>query len=91
MKGILKCDSRNVIYLIACKDCGPQYVGPATVFEERFRIHKSDIKTGKVRCAVANHLLNVCSFSGSKFEYLKVQLIEKNVSVQNDDYVDRVL
>ena len=91
MKGILKCDSRNVIYLIACKYCGLQYVGPATGFKERFRIHKSDIKTGKVKCAVANHLLNVCHFSGSKFEYLQVQLIEKKVSIQNDDYIDRVL
>ena len=27
---------------------------------ERFRIHKSDINTGKVSCGVANHLLNVC-------------------------------
>ena len=33
---------------------------------------------------MANHLLNVCRSSASKFEYLQVQLIEK-VSVQNDD------
>ena len=39
---------------------------------------------------MANHLLNVCRSSTSKFEYLQVQLIEK-VSVQNDDDIDKVL
>ena len=90
IKGILKCDSRNVIYLISCKCCGKQYVGSATGFKERFRIHKSDTNTGKIRCGVANHLLNVYRFSTSKFEYLQVQLIEK-VSVQNNDDIDKVL
>ena len=88
-KGILKCDSRNVTYLISCKYCGKQYIGSATGFKEGFRIHKSDINTGKIRCGVANHLLHVCRYSTSKFEYLKVQLIEK-VFVQNDDDIDKV-
>ena len=90
IKGILKCDRRNVIYLIPCKCYGKQYVGSATGFKERFRIHKSDINTGKIRCGVVNHLLNVCRSSTRKFEYLQVQLIEK-VSVQNDDDIDKVL
>ena len=83
IKGILKCDSRNVIYLISCKCCGKQHGGSATGFKERFRIPKSDTNTGKIRCGVANHLLNVCHSSTSKFEYFQVQLIEK-VSVQKD-------
>ena len=83
IKGILKCDSRNIIYLIFCKCCGKQYVGLA-------RIHKSDINTDKVRCGVASHLFNVCRSSASKFKYLQVQLIEK-VSVQNDDDIEKVL
>ena len=90
IKGILKCDSRNVIYLIFCKYCGKQYVGSATGFKERFRIHKSDINTGKIRCGVVNHLLNVSRSSASKFEYLEVYLKEK-VSVQNDGDIDKVL
>ena len=53
VKGILKCTSKNVIYLISCKCCGKQYIGSAISFKERFRIHKSDINTGKVRCGVA--------------------------------------
>ena len=88
IKGILKCNSRNVIYLISCKCCGKQYIGSATGFKERFRIHKSEINTGKVRYGVANHLL--CRSSASMFEYLPVQLIEK-VSVENDDDIDNVL
>ena len=90
IKGVLKCDSRNVIYLTSCKCCGKHYVGSGTGFEERFGIHKSDINTGKVRCGVANHLLNVCRSSASKFEYLQAQLTEK-ASVQNDDDIDKVL
>ena len=86
----MRCDSRNVIYLISCKCCGKQYVESATGFKERFRINKSDINTSKVRYGVANHLLNVCRSSASKFEYLQLQLIEK-VSVQNDDDIDKVL
>ena len=86
----MKYDSRNVIYLISCKSCDKQYVGSSTGFKERFRIHKSDISTGKIRCGVANHLLNVCRSSASKFEYFQVQLIEK-VSVKNDEDIDKVL
>ena len=85
----MKCDSRNVIYLISCKCCGKQYVGSVTGFKERFRIHKTDTNTGRVRCDVANHLLNVCCFSASKFENLQVLLIEK-ASVQNDDDINKV-
>ena len=76
--------------MISCKCCGKQYVGPATNFKERFRNHKIDKNTGKIRCGVANHLLNVCRSSTSKSEYLQVQVIEK-VSVQNDDDIDKVL
>ena len=90
IKRILKCDCRNVIYLISCKYCLKQYVGSVTGFKERFRIHKRHITTGEIRCGVANNLLNVCRSSASKFEYLQVQLIEK-VSVQNDDDIDKVL
>ena len=77
----LKCDSRNVIYLISCKCCGKRYVGSANGFKERFRIH-CDINTGKIRCSLLNHLLNVCRSFTSKFEYLQVQLIE-NVPAQS--------
>ena len=76
--------------MISYKCCGKQYVGFATGFKERFRIHKSDINTGKIRVGVANHILNVCHSSTSKFEYLQVQLIEK-FSAQNDDDIDIVL
>ena len=77
IKGILKCDSKSVIYLISCKCCSKQYFGSATGFKEQFRIRKSDINTGKVRCGLANLLLNACRSSASKCEYLQVQLMGK--------------
>ena len=70
IKGTLNCDSENAIYLISFKCCGKQCVGSASGFKERFRIHKSDINTCKVRCGVANHLPNISRSSASKFEYL---------------------
>ena len=39
---------------------------------------------------MANYLLNVCSPSANKLEFLKAQLIEK-VSVQNGENIDKVL
>ena len=50
IRGFLTCNTKNIIYLIACKCCDKQYIGSATGFKERFRIHKSDINTGKIRC-----------------------------------------
>ena len=85
----MKCDSTNVIYLISYKCCGKQHGGSATGFKGRFTIDKSGINTGKIRCGVANHLLNVCHSSTSKCEYLQVQLIEK-VSVQKDYDINKV-
>ena len=76
--------------MTSCKCCDKQYVGSATGFKERFRIHKSDINPSKTTCGVANHLLNVCDSSTCRFEYFQAQLIE-NVSVQNDDDIDKVL
>ena len=48
-------DSCNVIYLITCSSCREQYAGSATNFKQRFRIHKSVIKTNKDCCGTARH------------------------------------
>ena len=39
------------------------------------RVHKSDINSGKDRCGVAKHFLNICT--GIKLENVEVQLIEE--------------
>ena len=61
---------------ITCNNCKDQYVGSAINFKERFRVHKSDIKTGKIKCGVAKHFINVCSTPG-KLDNLRVQVIEQ--------------
>ena len=68
-------DTKDIIYLIACKCCGKQYIGSTAGFKERFRIHKNDNMTGNIRCRVASHLLNVCKSAICKTEYLQMQLI----------------
>ena len=85
IRGFLTCYTKNIIYLIACKCCGKQYIGCATGFKGRFRIHKSDINTGKIRCGVASHLLNVCKSATCKTEYLQVQLIKHVLVREGED------
>ena len=50
IKGNLSCDSCNVMYLIPCSNCREQCIGSAINFKQRFKIHKSDIKTYKDCC-----------------------------------------
>ena len=75
--GKLCCTSSNVIYLISCKLCKEQYVGSTFKdnFKPRFRVHKSDVITGKDRCGVAKHFLTKCT-DGNKVENIEVELIE---------------
>ena len=49
IRGFLTCNTKNIIYLIACKCCAKQYIGSATGFRGRFRINISYINTGKIR------------------------------------------
>ena len=76
--------------MIPYKSCSKQYIGSATRFKGRFRIHKSDTNTGKVSCGVANHLLNVCKSAISKTEYLQVQSIEQVFARKGAD-TDKIL
>ena len=62
----------------------------ATGFKKKLRIQKSDINTGKIRCGVANQLLNVCIFAIGKMEYLQIQLIEQVVAKDGED-IDKIL
>ena len=84
VRGNLSCSSANVVYLISCKLCKDQYVGSAykNNFKPRFRVHKSDINTGKDRCGVAKHFLTKGTDVG-KLENVEVHLIEQ---VEEGDY-----
>ena len=73
IRDFLTCNTKKTIYLIACKCCGKQYIGSATGFKERFRIHKSGINTGKIRCGVASHLLIVCKSATYKTEMQPIE------------------
>ena len=52
--------------------------------KQRFRIHKSDINTGKDRCGAANHFVNKCVSPQNPTEYLCIQLIEQVYDVDKD-------
>ena len=66
-QGVLHFNCNNVIYLITCKKCLGQYVGSATNFKTRFRIHKSDIKTNTDRCGMAKHFNGMCKNDKNTF------------------------
>ena len=78
VKGDLTCKSDNVVYLISYKKRKQQYAGSAfeSKFKPRFRVHKSDINTGKGRCGVAKHSLNNCT-GINKLENVEVHLTEE--------------
>lgn len=61
---------------------------PAINFKNRFRLHKSDIKTKKYRCGTARHFNNKCSHTNNPHEFLQVQLIE---SVESDNDLEEKL
>ena len=84
VRGKLCCTSSNVIYLISCKLCKEQYVGTAFKdnFKPRFRVHRSDILTGKDRRGVAKNFLTKCT-NGNNVENIEVQL---NKQVQEGNY-----
>ena len=90
VRGKLCCASSNVIYLINCKLCKEQCVGSAFKdnYKPKFRVHKSDVKTGKDRCGVAKHFLTKCT-NGSKVENIEFQLTEQ-VQECNYDLEDKL-
>ena len=61
-----------------------QYVGFATNFKSRFRIHKSDIKTNKDRCGTGKHFNCMCKNGSNIFQFLSVQIIEQVCSNATD-------
>ena len=64
----LTCDSKNVIYLVACKKCKLQYIGSTTTeFKVRFRNHKSSMITNKKSCEVAVHFNSTPPFASGLF------------------------
>ena len=85
VRGILTSKSENIVYLLGYKKCKQQYVGCAfqSNFKLRFRVHKSDIITGKVRYGVAKHFLINCP-GIHKLQNVEVQLIEE---VKEGNYV----
>ena len=91
VKGELHCNSCNVIYLVECSNCKQQYIGSALNFKQRFRIHKSDIKTNKDRCGTARHFNNVYCHPSNPHNYLKVQLIEQVLCNGADKDIEAIL
>ena len=77
IKGNLSHDICNVVYLITFSNLREQYVGSAINFKQRFRIHKSDIKTSKDCCDTAKHFNNKCYSPNNKHAYLKVHVTEQ--------------
>ena len=77
IRGKFNCNN-NVIYLICCAEFSKMYVGWAIKFKYCFRVYKSDIKTGKLRCDAANHLINQCidTLTNSKVQLIEIVHVE---------------
>ena len=70
VKGELDCNTSNITYLIFYKLCSKQYVGSATNFKNRLRIHKSDIPTKEDCCGTAQYFNNKCCDQHDPHKYL---------------------
>ena len=77
ISGNFTCNSTNDIYLVEWVNCKYQYVGSTTSFKQRFRIHKSDIKTNKDHFETPRHFNSICCHPINLHGYLKMHLIEK--------------
>ena len=75
--GVLHCNCINLICLISCKNCFEQNVGSATNLKNRFRIHKSDIKTSKERRGTPTHFNGNCKNNSNIFQFLSAKLLNK--------------
>ena len=53
----MNCERINIIYWITYIKCLEEYAGSATKFKSTFRIHKSDIRSKKDRCATLGTLI----------------------------------
>ena len=91
IKGEMNCESTNIIYLMTCTKSLERYVGSATKFKSRFRIHKSDKKTKKDRCVTTRHFNYKCCHSSNPFVYLRLQLIEKVYFIYDDCNIEDIL
>ena len=69
----LNCQSKDIIYVIECSQCGIRYVGETTQkLKDRINRHRSDINTEQDK-PVAIHFTQQCQST----QYLKVTPIEQ--------------
>ena len=62
----LNCNSSNIIYLIACENCGKQYVGQTKrSLRSRFNNHRYDIENDRPS-VISSHFNNTCHISYCK-------------------------
>ena len=52
------CKTRNIVYLMICKQCQKQYVGETKLpLNQRINLHRSDVNTHKLeRSSIAEHI-----------------------------------
>ena len=69
----MKCDVKNVIYLIQCNNCSLEYIGETECLRDRFRVHKQQI-LDKNLCFlnVSKHIRNCAKNSEPMFKIMPV-------------------
>ena len=86
IKSYITCTSTNIIYDLWCDKCrnsacanpgSDQYTGKSVNQAERFSGHKSDINTGKISKAVANHFSQP-GHKPSDIRFLPFEIVRNN-------------
>ncbi len=89
------CESKNVVYLLSCKQCGLQYVGETKrSLRQRFGEHKNSVKNKKMNTLMVQHF----NQAGHSFEDMTITVLHqidneqgKSGLTQCEDFYIRLL
>ena len=78
-KRFFSCDSKNVLYVLICNNCGFFYIGQTEEWKQRTRKHKSDlIHPNNSKCKKCSEHLRTCSKMKEPYFNIYPFLYEKN-------------
>lgn len=80
-------DKSNVVYKICCQDCTSTYIGQTSrSLKGRITSHKSDCRTNKNTCALAQHVLS----TGHRPAYNQVKVLDSDTSYTRRTFKEMV-
>ena len=90
IKTTLDCNSKNVIYVLFCEDCGDEYIGQTINLRNRVIVHRQQAKNNSNFIPASKHFNNCAK----KLPYFKVipfyQCKEECLKVKEAFFIDKL-